>query len=70
MPRLTAFLRANGSGSGALDAGALYLQRKQAMQARLGTRLPGQVSLCALQGRLGPYKNCTIVPDLCLLEQN
>ena len=68
VPRLTAFLRANGGGSGALDAGALYLQRKQAMQARLGTRLPGQVSLYTLQGCLGPYWRCTIVPDPCLVD--
>ena len=45
VPRLTAFLRANGGGSGALDAAALYLQRKQAMQARFSTKQPEQVSI-------------------------
>ncbi|CAK0786311.1 hypothetical protein CVIRNUC_009524 [Coccomyxa viridis] len=59
VPRLTAFLRANGGGSGALDAGALYLQRKQAMQARLGTRHPGQAGQggrsALAQRLLGPW---------------
>jgi hypothetical protein len=43
VPRLTAFLRANAGGSGALDAGALYLQRKQELEARLGIKHPVQV---------------------------
>lgn len=44
VPRLTAFLRANAGGSGALDAGALYLQRKQALEARHGSQHPAQVA--------------------------